>query len=120
MKRKVLVCLLGVVLLACFISCSTIQEKWSALTPDQQARIIIDDLQGQLDNAFVSVKAQIGTKPEWKSTIVPAFDVANKALADVIAIGKTQPLTPELVYSKVQNQINNVLNLCVQFGWIKK
>ena len=120
MKRKVLVYLVGILLLAGLISCASIEEKWSELTPDQQARIVIDGLQDQLDNAFDSVKAQIGSKPEWKSKIVPAFDVANKALAGVIVIGKTQPLTPELVYAKVQNQINNVLNLCVQFGWVKK
>jgi len=120
MKKKVLVYLVGVLILAGLLSCASIEEKWKELTPDQQARIIIDGLQDQLDNTFDSAKAQIGAKPEWKAIAVPAFDVANKALADVIVIGKTKPITPEFVYAKVQNQINNVLNLCVQLGWVKK
>lgn len=118
MKSKRLFVLLLVIPI--LLACANFQAKWDALTPDQKARIIISDLQGQLDNAFTSAKAQIGTKPEWKTKVIPAFDVANKALADVIAIGKTKPLTPEFVYAKVQNQINNVINLCVQLGWVKK
>jgi len=56
----------------------------------------------------------------WKGKIVPAFDTANKALKDVIDIGRTKPLTPDMIYAKVQNQVNNVLALLAQIGWVKK
>jgi len=112
-----------VLLILSLVACAGIQAKWNVLTPDEKARIVISDLQGQLTNAFDQGRAFIATKPEllprWKSEIVPAFDVANKALASVIVIGKTKPITPELVYSQVQAQVTNVLNLLIQLGAIK-
>ena len=120
MKRKVFVGL-AIVLM---VGCAGIQEKWGALTPDEKGRIIISDLQGQLDNAFNQGKAYVVAKPElqtqWKTKIIPAFDVANKALASVIVVGKTQPLTPEFVYAQTQAQVTNVLNLLIQLGAIKQ
>lgn len=119
MKRVKLTVVMFLVMIV-LVSCAGVQEKWNQLTPDQKARIIIGDIQDQLSTVFDTAKAQIGHKPEWKAKVVPAFDVANKALADVIALGKAQPLTPAMVYEKVQNQVNNVLNLCIQLGWVKK
>jgi hypothetical protein len=123
MKRKVLIGMLAVVLLAGLLSCAGLQAKWSALTPDEKARIVINDLQGQLDNAFTQGKAYIAVTPtaqaQWRTQIVPAFDVANKALASIILIGKTKPLTPEFVYAQAQAQVTNVLNLLIQLKAIK-
>jgi len=119
-KVKFLAVLAMVVLL---VGCAGIEEKWGELTPDQKARIVIDDLQGQLDNAFNQCLALVVAKPElrdkWKTQINPAFDLANKALGSVIAIGKTKPLTPEFVYAQVQTQITNALNFAIQIGAIK-
>jgi len=118
--RRNLQWFLVMIVLMSLVACATTQEKWNKLTPNEKARIVIGDIQGQLNGAFDSAKLQIGYKPEWKTKVVPAFDVANKALADVIQIGKTKPLDPAMVYAMVQNQVSNVLNLCVQLGWIKK
>ena len=119
-KFRFIVIPLLVVLL---LGCAGLQEKWNALTPDQKARIIINDIQGQLNNAFATGKAYVTAKPEyqekWKTQIVPAFDVANKSLASVIAIGKTKPITPEFVYAQVMQNVTNVLNLLIQIGAIK-
>ena len=121
MKRKVLVGLLGLMLL---VSCAGLQAKWAALTPDEKARIVISDLQGQLDNGFTQGKAYVIANPKyqdvWKSKIVPAFSVANQSLASVITLGKTKPLTPEFVYAQAQVQVTNVLNLLIQLGAIKQ
>ena len=123
MKRKFVHLFLSVILLASLVSCVGLQEKWGALTPDQKAQVIIGDIQGQLTNAFNTGKAYIATKPEyqekWKTQIVPAFDIANKALASVIVLGKTKPLTPEFVYAQVQPQVTNVVNLLILIGAIK-
>ena len=121
--RKVRVVLVLSVFLF-LVSCAGVQEKWNALTPDQKARIIVNDLQDQLTHAFDTGKAYVTANPKyqdkWKAEIVPAFDVANKALASVIAVGKTKPLTPEFVYGQAQAVVNNVLNLLVQIGALKK
>ncbi len=119
MKRKAIPFLILIVLLTCF-ACAGIQAKWQVLTPDAKARIVISDLQGQLDNLFTQGKAYVTANPskqvEWKNKVNPSFDVANKALADVIAIGKTKPLTPDFVYARVQNSINLVLSLLNTLG----
>ena len=117
--RFVLPLLLCLVLIAC----AGLQDKWNALTPDEKARIIIGDIQGQLDNAFTQGKAYVTTKPQyaekWKKEIVPSFSVANQSLASVIAIGKTKPITPEFVYARVMIEVTNVLNLLISIGMIK-
>lgn len=119
-KLRILSVLLVFLLAA---SCAGLQEKWNALTPDQKARIIINDLQEQLTTAFDQGKAYVTAKPQyqakWKSEIIPAFDVANKALADAIALGKAKPLTPAIVYEKVGNTVNNVLDLLIKIGAMK-
>ena len=119
-KFKFLAVLVMVLLL---VGCAGIQAKWGALTPDEKARVVISDLQGQLDNAFTQGKTYVAAKPElqaqWKAKIIPAFDVANKVLASVILVGKTKPLTPEFVYAQAQAQVTNVLNLLIQLGAIK-
>lgn len=118
-KVKFLVFLALIVLVAC----AGIQAKWNALTPDEKARIILNDFQGQLDNAFTQGKAYVTAKPElqvkWKTQIIPAFDVANKAIASAITLGKTKPLSPDVIYAQVQGQVTNVLNLLIQLGAIK-
>jgi hypothetical protein len=102
----------------------TVQSKWSALTPDEKARIILSDMQGQLSNLFDQGKLYVTANPNyqdvWKGKIVPAFDVANKSLASAIALGKTKGLTPDYIYQSVQPNIINVINLLVQIGAIKQ
>ena len=113
-----------ILLVLMLVACATTQEKWKALTPDEQARIVIDDLQGQIDNAWSGCKAYVDANPkyhdQWIKTINPAFSAANKALASVMAIGKTKPITPAFVYEQVQKQLTNALTLATQIGWIKK
>lgn len=104
-------------------ACAGIQAKWDALTPDEQARIILNGLQSQVDNALAESTAYVAKKPElqtkWKTQVIPAFDVANKAIASAITLGKTKPLTPAIVYAQAQAQVSNLLNLLIQMGAIK-
>jgi len=123
MRRASVVLLMCIVLAGCSYF-GTVQSKWNALTPDEKARIIVSDLQGQLNNLFDTGKTYVTSKPEyqniWKSTIVPAFDQANKSIATVIALGKTQTLTPDYVYSVVNPRLQEVLNYLVKIGAIKQ
>jgi hypothetical protein len=107
-----------------FIGCAGIQEKWNALTPDEKARVVLNDLQSQLNTLFDTGKAYITANPQyqnkWKTQIVPAFDVANKSLASAMTLAKSGQLTPDQVYAQVQPVINSVINLLVSIGAAKK
>lgn len=107
------------------VGCSyfgTIQQKWDNLTSDEKARIIVNDMQGQLDNLFNAGKVYVTANPkyagEWKGKIVPAFDTANKSLATVIALGSKA--TPDILYSKIQPQITSIVNMLIAIGAIKQ
>jgi hypothetical protein len=117
--RKLQVVFVSLVLLVALASCAGIQEKWNQLTPDEQARVILNGLQEQLNIAFDQAKIQIGNKPEWKTKVVPAFKIANEALAKVYALAKTQSITPSSVLTAVQAQVNEALAIAQQAGWIK-
>jgi len=120
MKKKLLI-LLPIIL--ALVACAGVQEKWNKLTPDEKARIIIGDFQGQLDNLFDQGKAYVVAHPDkqelWKTKAIPAFSVANQSLASVITLGKTKPLTPDQVYAVVQANVNAVVTLLTQMGVIK-
>ncbi len=106
------------------VSCAELQKKWNALTPDEKARVIINDLQDQLTDAFDTGKAYVVANPKyqdrWKNEIVPAFDLANKSLASVVKMGQSQTLTPALVYKEVQGAVTNVMSLLIEIGAKKK
>jgi len=123
MRKRISLFLVMVVMMAMVGACAGVQEKWNALTPDEKARIVIGDVQAQINTLFDTGKAYVTANPKyqdiWKSKIVPAFSVANQSLASVITLGKTKPLNPELVYAQVMGQVNNVLALLIQIGAIK-
>lgn len=111
-------------ILTFLVSCVGIQEKWNALTPDQKARVVVNDLQNQLNTLFDTGKAYITANPQyqdkWKKQIVPAFDVANKSLLSAMNLAKSGQITPDQVYSQVQPVLNSVINLLVSIGAAKK
>jgi len=103
------------------ISCANIQEQWKKLTPDEQARIIMDQFQEQLTGLFDSTKAYVVLNApkydeKWKKEIAPAFDVANKGLAAAQKLAKDGNYTPEKVYLEVQPFINAVKKLIISIG----
>ena len=84
----------------------TIQQKWEQLTPDEKARVIISDMQGQVRNMFELGKAYVEANPDkraiWQKQVLPAIEAANRALGQMIAAGATGPLTPEKIYHHCQ------------------
>lgn len=103
-------------------SCSSMQEKWNALTPDEKARTVLADFQDQLTNSWKMGKDYVALHPEhqaiWKEKVVPAFDIANKKLADLMKRGMSQTLTPDTIYDEAQDLITNVINYLIQIGAI--
>ena len=92
MKRfkNIYIILLVIVFL---ISCSTLQQKYKALSEDEKARLHVSALQDSLSVSFDSAKIYVTAHPEkqieWKTKIVPMFDIANKVLRDIILEGST-------------------------------
>jgi hypothetical protein len=128
MKKKLFVFLLVLGLVVGMVACSTIQtfqQKWDALTPDEKARVVINDLQEQLDNAFETGKSYVIAHPEftetWENDILPAFDVANTTLHGVIVAAQAgSTVTPEQVYDEVQPLVTKVINMLVSMGAMKQ
>lgn len=120
-KFKFLAVLAMVFLMAA--ACAGIQEKWTALSPDEKGRIVLNDLQTQLGTLFDTGKAFVIANPKhqetWKGQIVPAFDAANKALRASIELSKTNLVTPEQAYAQIQPLINSVITLLVSIGAVK-
>lgn len=115
--------MLLLIVLVSMVACSGIQTQWDKLTPDQKARIVINDIQDQLQGLFTNGKAYVTANPQyqtvWNTKIVPAFNVANTNLASIIGLSKTSSITPEMVYSAVQQSVNSVILLLTQIGAIK-
>lgn len=104
--------------------CAGIQDKWNALSADEKARIVINDLQGQLNTLFDTSRAYVTANPkyqvDWKTKIVPAFDVANKSLLSAMTLAKSGQITPDQVYAQIQPVMNSVINLLVSIGAVKR
>lgn len=111
--RNVSVLLLVLVLIA---GCAGLQASWNKLTPDEQGRVVLSGLQKQLDNGFDASKSFLSTNPkyqvDWKTKVVPAFDVANAAIKTAI-IAKS---TPDKVYAEILPLVNKALNLARGLG----
>lgn len=122
--RKIKVLAVLVILLATMaVGCVTLQDQWNQRTPDEQARIIANGLQDQLNDAFdigkVFVTANPKYKEKWLREIVPAFKIANDTLAEVISLAQIGKITPDQVYPRVMPFITKVTNYLISIGAIK-
>lgn len=102
------------------ISCTSFQEKWNKLTPDEQARIVIKGFQRQVTNLLVSTEAYVKANPKysdtWKNKILPSAELVKKSLDTLVDLKMTPKLTPDLVYQRVQPLINDLILLIGQIG----
>lgn len=118
MKRLLAVTL--IVMLCLALACTTMQQQWDKLTPDEKARVVIADMQNQLNTLFDTGKQYVTLHPEakevWKEKAVPAFDLANKALEAAIKISSTQGITPDELYQVVAPLIDKVLQILTDMG----
>jgi len=116
MRRKHLPSIIVSILLVLMVGCAS----WRLLTPDEKARASIDLMQTQLEEMFDTSKAYVDLHPEyvdkWKAEIVPAFDVANKTLADVAYLARTQDMTVAEVRAIIQPLINRIIFFLGQVG----
>jgi hypothetical protein len=96
-------------------------RTWDQLTPDQQARVVTYQFQSQVQNLFSIGKAYVAVRPEtvpqWKTAIVPAFDVANTALKTFI--DSKGSLSVDVVRAQLQPMINKILLLLAGLGVVE-
>ena len=122
MKRRIKLFLVMVILMS-LVACTGIQEKWNALTPDEKARIVVNDIQAQLNTLFDTGKAYVVANPQyqekWRTQVIPAFDLANKTIASATILAKAGKITPDQVYAQVQPVLNSVIALLVSIGAVK-
>ena len=120
--RRVQITFICLLLMVFCLGCTGIQEKWDLLTPDEKARVVIGDIQDQLDIMFDQAKIYFDAHPEhesvWVNDIVPAFKVANETIADVMALAQAEEITPQLVYSRISPFIAKIVNLVAKYGLI--
>lgn len=105
-------------------ACAGLQQSWDKLTPDQQARIIINGLQSNLTAKFEQAKVYVDLnpqyKPVWKGKIVPAFDEANQTLRGMTLLLSGAKLKPEEVYIKIKPKLDQILLYLIEIGLEKK
>jgi hypothetical protein len=108
-------------LLAGFVSgCAGLKAQWSSLPSDDKARIIVDDMQSQLNTAFDTADAYVKANPQyaekWQKEILPAFDVANKAIKTSIDLAKAGKITYDDVLADARPLFNAVISLLQSIG----
>lgn len=119
MKRR-LINFGSVFLLITLVGCATLQDQWNKLTPDEQARVIIKGFQRQVTNLLISTEAYVKANPKyaenWKNKILPSAELVKQMLDVLIDLKTTPKLTPDLVYSKVQPLMNNLILFIGEIG----
>ena len=116
------------VVLFVLVSCTAVlQDQWNQMSSQDQAKIILNGFQDQLSDNWRIAKTYVEANPTnvdlqatWKVSIVPAFDVANKAIASSLTLAAQNKITPDAVYREVMPMVQKVLDLLVSRGIIKK
>ena len=113
MRRKLSVIVIALVLLC---GCA----HWSALTPEQKARAVADEIQDQLIDLYDTSKAYLSLHPEyetkWKAEILPAFDLANRSLKSTMELARMEVITPDEVRTRMIPFINSLVLYLVEIG----
>ena len=123
MRKIKLLSVLAVALLVVAACTATVQEQWDALASADQAKIILSQMQDQLTDNFRIAKEYIAARPQhdavWKAEIVPAFDLANKAIKSALNLVAEGTITPDKVYTEVMPLVKIVLTKLVAIGAIE-
>lgn len=108
--------LMLILLLVLFVGCSSLQAKWDNLTPDQQASIVLNGLEDQLNLWFDAGKSYVTANPnhqvEWQTKVIPLFDLANQAIKDAVIYKKS----PADIYATVSPTITKAITALKAWG----
>ena len=117
LKKQMLTRMILVIVLAMVVGCAGLKDRWDKLTPQEQSQIVLNGLQDQLNIWFDAGKAFVATDPvkyqqNWKTKIVPLFDVANAAIRDAIVYKKS----PGQIYAEVSPTIEKAVTALKAWG----
>jgi len=119
-KYKLVSVLVSILMLVVISSCASLQDSWKKLTPDEKARVITNDLQDQLNNAWDTVEAYVQQNPQhqliFKEKIAPAFKAANSTLRSAMILAMEEKITPDKVYAAVMPVFKDIVDACVAIG----
>lgn len=104
----------------CLIALLSLLSCASNVTSDQQARIVLGDVQQQLDVAFDVAKAYYDQHPdkkaEWQGKVIPIFDTANKSLLNLETLYKRGAITMQDAVAQAQPILTNVVQTLATLG----
>lgn len=117
MQRRIAVFgVLVVVFALMFSGCGLL----SGLTRDEKARLITDGWQETLGDLWTEGKAYIAEHPQhqelWKEKVVPAFDIANTTLKDIIDLAQKEDITPQEVEDMMGPLLKKIYGYMAQLG----
>lgn len=118
MRRKIIPIIISLFLLAALADCS------SQIKKEDEARAMVASFQTSLGLAFDGAKAYVTAHPEkqleWKTKVVPMFDLANKILADLETKGKAgQTLTVLDVTTAISQKMADINSILIAWGVLK-
>jgi len=115
-RKTALMCILLIALIVVFSGCSLL----SGLTRDEKARLITDGWQETLGDLWTEGKAYIAEHPQhqelWKEKVVPAFDIANTTLKDIIDLAQKEDITPQEVEDMMGPLLKKIYGYMAQLG----
>jgi hypothetical protein len=119
--RTIFSTLLIMIFFLTLLGCATLQDKWNKATDDERARIILSQTQSSLKIALVTSSAFVAANPkykdEWKTKVLPMFEVANNILGELIKKGQVgQKLTYMEVLSAVGGKITDIVAIVQMWG----
>jgi hypothetical protein len=113
--RSAMMLILCIVVLT---ACATVP-----LTPEQQAQSALSKAQGQLNVYFDTANAYYKGKQdkvaEWKGTVVPVFDTANKSLKKITLMLQAGEINAASIDVYITPILNDVLMLLVKLEVLK-
>jgi hypothetical protein len=96
--------------------CAAFRVKYNTLTPDEKARVNIEAVQDQLgiwfDAGKVFVDANPKYLPEWKTKVIPTFDLVNGTIKTYIIYKKD----PSSTFTEVLPMMSKVIATLSSWG----
>ena len=117
--KKILPILIILVLLS---GCASLKAAWDKATPQERTNIVLYGLQQSLNSgldagiAYVKQKNDPKITNEWHTRIIPAFDIANKTLRQLIIDTQAGKITVADALKSVSVQFNEIQSMLAAWG----
>ena len=111
------VCMLAFLLFSC---AGSLQDKWEQLTPNEQSRIILNQIQKQFRTVWEQGELYVAVHPEtrgvFEKSVRPSARILNEAIGRAIKLLAAGTLKPDYIYLEVQPFLNDLLKSLQEMG----